>query len=59
MGTDQKNKPKPIDPESPRWEKLANQMARDFAPQIIACKHCRYPVVEGYCCRYCGSSDPR
>ena len=49
---------KKIDPNTKQWEKLANQLAR-ACTTIIACKHCGYPVYEGYCCTTCGSSSPR
>ncbi len=40
------------------WEKLAGEVARSFAPSIYPCAHCDYPVVRGYCCGSCGSSNP-
>lgn len=33
-------------------------LALDYAPRIYACKKCEYPVVDGYCCTYCGDSNP-
>ena len=49
----------PGTPYDDKWEKLANQIARDFAPEIYPCKKCGYPVPEGYCCTACGTSVPR
>lgn len=49
---------KEIKPYSPRWEELANQLARSFAPDIFPCKTCKRPVVSGYCCQSCGETDP-
>jgi len=43
---------------SDEWEKAADNLARSEVI-LIACKHCGYPVVEGYCCSSCGSDDPR
>ena len=51
-----KKMPKPY---THQWEKLANELARDAAPDIIPCVHCDSPVLSGYCCTNCGSSDPR
>lgn len=49
---------KKIDPYTPHWEKLANQVARCFAPLIYPCGECGYPVASGYCCTFCHCSDP-
>ena len=40
------------------YEKLANQLARDFCPVIKPCKECDHPVINGYCCTFCGSVEP-
>ena len=47
-----------IEPYTPEWELLANRLARSFVHGIYPCKHCGYPVIPGYCCGTCGSSDP-
>lgn len=49
---------KKIKPYTRKWEKMANELARAYQT-IIACKDCGHPVLEGYCCTYCGSSSPR
>ncbi len=54
-----KKKNKKIDPNSIEWDKLANQTARKFCPEIYPCKHCGNPVIKGICCEYCGSIEPR
>lgn len=41
------------------FERLADRLARGFAPPIFHCKDCDHPVVKGYCCTFCGSQDPR
>lgn len=51
-------KPKLIDPDGKRWEQLANIKARQYAPEIMICYDCGYPVANGYCCGNCGSSWP-
>ena len=40
------------------WQKIANELARDFAPDIYPCRKCNYPVISGYCCRNCKCGDP-
>jgi len=52
-----KRKIKKIKPFTPEWQKLANELARE-SMTIVACKHCGYPVIDGYCCLTCGSTDP-
>lgn len=47
-----------IDPTSKRWQVLANQLARGYCPPIRPCKDCSLPVIQGYCCTFCGSVDP-
>lgn len=49
---------KKIEPYTRKWEKMANELARTYQ-HVIACKDCGHPVLEGYCCTYCGSSSPR
>ena len=51
-------KPRKIIPHSDQWERLANQVARDFCPSIYPCADCGGPVVSGYCCTRCGSDYP-
>ena len=40
------------------YERLANQVARNFAPEIHPCAKCGHPVVDGYCCGFCGDINP-
>jgi len=54
---DKKCKIRKIEPYTKKWEKLANELARIYRP-IKPCKHCGYPVLEGYCCQTCGSDNP-
>ena len=44
---------------SPEWEKIANNMARSYCPNIYPCGKCESPVIEGYCCITCGDTNPR
>lgn len=43
---------------SDEWYIEAGRLARNYCPTIYACKKCSYPVVEGYCCTYCGDVNP-
>lgn len=45
-------------PDKEVYRKEADKLARDFCPPIYPCKECGYPVINGYCCIYCGSTDP-
>lgn len=47
-----------IDRYSQEFEVAANRLARDYCPRIIACRHCSWPVIQGFCCRTCDSNDP-
>lgn len=49
---------KKMEPYSDAWERIANSLARSFAPDIHPCKHCGYPVIHGYCCTSCKSATP-
>ena len=40
------------------WNEEAGQVARDFCPPIYPCAKCGHPVVNGYCCTFCGEVDP-
>lgn len=33
-------------------------LAFSFYPNIYPCKHCGHPIVRGYCCNHCQSSNP-
>ena len=50
-------KPRKIKPYTRKWDNLANSLARSVH-NINACRHCGRPVLEGYCCGYCGSVTP-
>jgi hypothetical protein len=47
-----------MEPYTARWERLASEVARGWAPPIYPCAHCGYPVVKGYCCGGCNSGNP-
>ena len=40
------------------FERLANILARQYAPPIYACQKCGYPVAKGYVCTHCGDGNP-
>ncbi len=52
-----KRKVRKINWDTPRWERLANELARSRTI-IKPCRECGYPVVDGYCCNTCGSNNP-
>ena len=45
-------------PFSEGWNKKAISLALCYAPEVYPCKDCNGPVIDGYCCDNCGSSDP-
>ena len=46
-------------PKSEQEYKQAKiDLAFSYAPSIYPCKTCKWPVAKGYCCGYCGDSDP-
>lgn len=47
-----------IKPFTRKWEKLANELARSYCPEIIDCKKCGHPVIKGYCCGFCMTDSP-
>lgn len=52
-------KPKTRKPPNDRQYRQAEiDQAISFAPPIRPCKTCKWPVVMGYCCNYCGEVDP-
>jgi hypothetical protein len=46
-----------IKPYTKKWEKEADSLARGCI-DIKPCQHCGHPVVKGYCCMICGTSEP-
>lgn len=56
--TNEKKRIRKIKPYTTKWEKLADQLARSYAPEIHPCRHCGYPVAKGYCCGTCQSNNP-
>lgn len=45
-------------PTEAEYDRATLLTALNFAPPIRPCKDCKWPVVRGYCCTYCGSVDP-
>ena len=41
-----------------KFQREANRLARSYSPDIKECAECGYPVIKGYCCTYCGNTDP-
>ena len=54
---DKKRKLRKIESNSPLWEKMANDLARSWTI-IVPCRDCGRPVIHGYCCSFCGSTEP-
>jgi hypothetical protein len=38
----------------PAWERMANNVARNFVGGMDECKTCGRPRVQRYCCTFCG-----
>jgi len=38
---------------SARFQRLADKLARDFAPPIEQCNECGHPKLQGYVCKPC------
>lgn len=41
------------------YEREANHLAREYCPPIYPCAKCGHPVIDGYCCAFCGDSNPQ
>lgn len=48
---------KKVEPYTPDWNRKANAIARDYCPPIHPCRDGGQPVIEGYCCHFCKSSN--
>lgn len=49
-------KPKP--PTARQYETARLREALEFCPTIRPCGECKWPVVDGLCCSYCGTTNP-
>ena len=47
-----------IEEGSPLWNRRAHELALNFCPPIRPCADCGNPYINGYCCTYCGSTNP-
>lgn len=52
MGT-KTRKPRMMEPYTP------TNSREGYAPGIYPCADCGGPVIRGYCCERCGSSNPK
>lgn len=50
-------KPKKIDVDSEQFVKEAAELALS-AVSIMRCNKCTHPVIQGYCCGFCGTDNP-
>lgn len=41
------------------YAKRERQTAIKFCPSINPCMKCDSPVVDGFCCEWCGDTNPR
>lgn len=52
-------KPRRIKPTGRLYKQLKDDLVYGYVPRIYPCYHCGGPVMDGYCCGRCGSSDPQ
>ena len=41
------------------YRRLAAGLAMQWAPPIYQCQKCWHPVIDGYCCSFCGDENPK
>lgn len=58
MDSKTNSKPRKMKSYTKAWEKLADNEARNYCPEIRPCTDCGAPVIKGYCCWRCNSSNP-
>ena len=46
-------------PTREQYERRCNQIMYSYRPTMYPCQVCQWPVVEGFCCDTCGTSNPR
>lgn len=46
-------------PTQNQYNKAELELLYSYGPTIIAYRDCKWPVIEGYCCTFCGSTEPR
>lgn len=49
---------KKVTPYTKSWYEKAFQLLRSYVPGLYPCHKCGNPVISGYCCTYCGDSNP-
>ena len=49
---------KKVEPNTPSWKKKAFNLMLGFIGGIHACNTCGNPTIPGYCCTFCGESNP-
>lgn len=45
-------------PTKEQYRSAAIETAFSISPDIRPCQKCGWPVVSGYCCKYCGDARP-
>lgn len=53
----EERKIKKMKPYTQEWHKAAYALLCS-ALNVRPCRDCGYPVIEGYCCNRCGSTNP-
>jgi rubrerythrin len=46
-------------PTPEQYQRTKIALMQSWCPEIYPCKECGYPVIDGYCCQYCGTNNPR
>lgn len=41
------------------YDKASLNLKLVYAPETYSCRKCSWPVIKGYCCDYCGTTNPR
>ena len=58
MDSQMKKDNKLNEPTDKEYKHAKYQLALSALPTIWPCDHCKWPVIRGYCCTYCESSNP-
>ncbi len=45
-------------PTEKQYREAAYELMSSHLPKIFSCGKCKWPVLDGYVCRYCGDESP-
>ena len=48
-----------LDRDSRQYNQEVMQLLMSYGPRVYPCAKCGHPVLDGYCCTYCGTSNPQ